>query len=273
MTVTIRCPVAGRGGRRASEVGPVTVAPVPLVAAAVCPHPPLLVPEVAAGAAAELDDLRAACDAALTHLLDRAPDVLVVVGGGERTAHLASPYAGDLRPWGADVTYRLGHGRPSAVRPLSLLIGGWLVDRHGGGAEVALATVASDAPPGTCAAFGAELAGHVAAGAGVAAGESAGPRVALLAMGDGSACHGPKAPGYADPRADAYHRGVVAALGGADAGALLALEPGLSAELRVAGRAAWQVLAGAAGGGWRGEVRYDAAPYGVGYVVATWSPA
>ncbi len=233
---------------------------MPLVAAAVCPHPPLLVPEVAAGAAEELDDLRAACDAALTHLLESAPDVLVVVGGGERTAYLASPYAGDLRPWGADVTYRLGHGRPSAVGPLSLLIGGWLVGRHGGDAEVALVSVASDAGPEACAKLGAELADH-------------GPRVALLAMGDGSACHGPKAPGYADARADAYHRGVVAALGGADAGALLALDPGLSAELRVAGRAPWQVLAGAAGGGWRGEVRYDAAPYGVGYVVVTWSPA
>jgi hypothetical protein len=37
---------------------------VPLVAAAVLPHPPVIVPEIAAGAAHELDDLRLACDEA-----------------------------------------------------------------------------------------------------------------------------------------------------------------------------------------------------------------
>ena len=39
------------------------------------------------------------------------------------------------------------------------------------------------------------------------------------------------------------------------------------------GRAAGQLLAGAAGGQqWQGDVSYDAAPYGVGYLVATWLP-
>jgi len=36
-----------------------------LVAAAVCPHPPLLVPQLAAGGAPDLDKVRAACDAAV----------------------------------------------------------------------------------------------------------------------------------------------------------------------------------------------------------------
>ena len=53
---------------------------MPVIAAAVCPHPPLLVPEVAAGAASELDDLRAACLAAIEHL--SAADHLVVVHEG-----------------------------------------------------------------------------------------------------------------------------------------------------------------------------------------------
>ena len=53
---------------------------------------------------------------------------------------------------------------------------------------------------------------------------------------------------------------------------LLALDPALSDELLVAGRAPWQVLAGAAdGGSWSAAVTYDAAPYGVTYLVATWT--
>jgi hypothetical protein len=95
-------------------------------------------------------------------------------------------------------------------------------------------------------------------------------------MGDGSACRGVKAPGYDDPRADGYDAAVARALATADAGALLGLDPVLSDQLRVAGRAPWQVLAGAAtatGGRWRGELTYDAAPYGVGYFVASWASA
>jgi hypothetical protein len=39
------------------------------------------------------------------------------------------------------------------------------------------------------------------------------------------------------------------------------------------GRAPWQVLAGAtAQGRWNGELLYSAAPFGVAYHVATWTP-
>jgi hypothetical protein len=42
--------------------------------------------------------------------------------------------------------------------------------------------------------------------------------------------------------------------------------------LWAAGRAPWQVLAGAAGDSpVKAQVLYEGAPYGVGYVVATWS--
>ena len=95
----------------------------------------------------------------------------------------------------------------------------------------------------------------------------------LLAMGDGSACRTLKAPGYLDPRAEPFDRAVTKALADADTEALLALDPALAAELMVAGRAPWQVLAGAAGGRYRGEVLYDEAPYGVQYAVATWLTA
>ena len=65
---------------------------------------------------------------------------------------------------------------------------------------------------------------------------------------------------------------VAAALAAADAGALARLDAALDDELMVAGRAAWQVLAGAAvGGGLRGQVRFAAAPLDVTYLVASWA--
>lgn len=47
----------------------------------------------------------------------------------------------------------------------------------------------------------------------------------------------------------------------------------MSRELKVSGRAPWQVLAGAAEGGasLSGVLLHEDAPYGVGYVVAAWS--
>jgi hypothetical protein len=98
--------------------------------------------------------------------------------------------------------------------------------------------------------------------------------VALLVMGDGSARRGEKAPGYDDPRARPYDDAVARALATADLAALRGLDPGLAAELLASGRAPWQVLAGAAAGtGWRGDLSYYAAPYGVAYFVAGWRPS
>ena len=60
-----------------------------LIAAAVCPHPPLLIPDAtgAPGAAdPELSRLRAACQDAVAALLAEPADLLVVAGGAERTA-------------------------------------------------------------------------------------------------------------------------------------------------------------------------------------------
>ena len=94
---------------------------------------------------------------------------------------------------------------------------------------------------------------------------------ALLVMGDGSACRGQKAPGYDDPRAQPYDDAVARALADADAAALAGLDPVLSAELLVAGRAPWQVLAERYGAppcrGAATCLDYGA-PYGVAYFVA-----
>ncbi len=78
---------------------------------------------------------------------------------------------------------------------------------------------------------------------------SSGPRtVGLLVVGDGAATHTEKAPGHLDERAGPFDAAVAAALRDADPAALAALDPELAAQLLAAGRAPWQVLAGAAGG-------------------------
>jgi hypothetical protein len=235
---------------------------VSLVAAAVCPHPPLLVPEVAGAAAGELDDLRAACDTAVGRLLAAEPEQLLLVGSGPRTTRFRPADHGSLHPYGVDRHVRLWKvncaGGPHL--PLSLTIGAWLVGRSGTDLPRFAHSVAADATGDECARLGAELV-------------TAEARTALLVLGDGSACRGQRAPGYDDPRAQPYDDGVAAALAAADTEALLGLDPVLSAELTVAGRAPWQVLAGAVratGGDWRGDLLHHTAPYGVAYLVAAW---
>lgn len=242
-----------------------------LIAAAVCPHPPLLVPQAAGGAAPELDELRAACAAAIAVVAAADPDLIAVVGGAAEAAEFDSGAAGSLAGYG--VGWRTGAGE--AVLPLSLTIGRWLLERAGllpaesttaaaaaaaaGAAQVRLYAVASGAPTAACLRRGAEIAARAR-------------RVALLAMGDGPACLSPQAPGYFDARAEPYDTGVAAALAAADAAGLARLDPGVSADLLVAGRAAWQVLAGAAGASpFRGHLHCAAAPYGVSYLVASWT--
>jgi hypothetical protein len=208
------------------------------------------VPELAAGAAAELDGLRHACDLAVARLREADTDALVTLGADGRAHH-------GFAPWGVEV--RTGGGIPL---PLSLLVGDWLLARHGWQATERMA-VPGDAPTATCAAKGVRLAAD-------------GRRLALLVLGDGSYRRGERAPGYHDPRAAPYDRAVADALAAADTEALLGLDPALSTELGAAGRAAWQVLASAVhatGGRWDGELHYDAAPYGVAYFVASWRPS
>ncbi|WP_204943896.1 class III extradiol dioxygenase subunit B-like domain-containing protein [Micromonospora luteifusca] len=245
---------------------------VPLVAAAVCPHPPLLVPEVAGSTAPELDALRAACDTVVRRLFVAEPDTLLLLGSGPVTGPIRNPATGSLQPWGVDLDVPLVSGQPDrgAVLPLSLTIGAWLLARHDPRApatatptvapQVTAVQVAADAGPAELAALADEI-------------NAVGDRVALLVLGDGSACRGEKAPGYDDPRAHPYDQRVATALAEADLDGLLDLDPVLSAELKAAGRAPWQVLASAArsaGGGWRGELLHDSAPYGVAYFVASW---
>jgi hypothetical protein len=111
---------------------------------------------------------------------------------------------------------------------------------------------------------------HAEAGARIAASAD---RVAVLAMGDGSARRTTEAPGYFDQRSTPFDAAVVAALVTADSQALLAISPEVADDLWVAGLPAWQALAGALEpeSAVDASVRYDAAPRGVGYFVVDWA--
>ena len=115
-------------------------------------------------------------------------------------------------------------------------MGAYLLDQAGYRGPRVIWTVSPDEPPAGCAKLGAELA-------------AAGPRTALLVLGDGSARRGPKAPGAFDPRAAAFDAEVERAVRAADLDALLAVDPALARDLMATGRPAWQVLAGALAAG------------------------
>src|SRR5690242_15204593 len=107
-----------------------------LVAAALCPCPPLLVPEAAAGAAPELDAARAACADALGVLAAARTDLLVVVGPAEQGGRGPHPQGtpGSFRGFGVDLDVRLGPGPGTAydrTLPPSLAVAGWLLERTG----------------------------------------------------------------------------------------------------------------------------------------------
>ncbi|GGT09489.1 class III extradiol dioxygenase subunit B-like domain-containing protein [Streptomyces chromofuscus] len=242
-----------------------------LVAAAVCPCPPLLVPAVAAGAAPELDAARAACTDALGVLAAVRPDRLIVVGPTRQEDAETYPEGtpGSFRGFGVDVGVRLGRETAAGVeadagarRPLppSLAVAAWLLERTGwSDAPIEGLAVGESLARDQCTAIGRDLAARAG-------------RVALLVMGDASACRTLKAPGYLDERAEPFDAAAGRALGAADLAALRALDVELARQLMVSGRAPWQVLAGAAtDADLTGTLLYEDAPYGVGYVVASWS--
>ena len=240
---------------------------------AVLPEPPLLVPELATGAASETAELRGACVRAAGRLAGAAPRWIAVGAdpGGRRT--VGPDARGSFVGFGADVVVGLDtRGCPGCDRrgpidpdfPLPLLVAGWVAASTGAAVRVRGELVAPDATPDACAALGTALGAECAATA---------EPMGLLVLGDGAATHTEKAPGYLDERAGPFDTEVAAALRTADPAALAALDADLAAELLAAGRAPWQVLAGTvAGRSWHGELLHSSIPFGVAYHVAVWTP-
>jgi aromatic ring-opening dioxygenase LigB subunit len=230
-----------------------------IVRAAVVPHPPLLVPELVAGADDDVTAVRTACLAVATRLTSAATR-WVAVGAGPAGV-LGPDAAGTFAGFGVDVVVRLSAAataEPDGSMPLSALVTGWLRQQAGADA-VTMHLVPPDLPPEDCYALGERLA--------------AGPEpVGLLIAGDGSHRHGEHAPGRPDDRAGPFDDAVHDALRTADAKALQAIDPKLAEELGAAGRAPWQVLAGAMGEGrWTSDARLMV-PFGVAYHLAVLDP-
>jgi len=227
------------------------VRPLPSVTVAFCPQPPLLLPAVAGAPAPALTVLRAAADAAVQALLAQQPEVVVVVGNGADGLRLGPGDGGDLRGFGVPVEVGFaGPARSGGRRvPLPHLLAAWLLDRAGhtgprlglGPADLAAALTGAPGPVG------------------------------VVAMGDGSARRTEKAPGALDPGAGPFDASVAAALAGGDPAALAALDPAAGERLLAAGVPVWRSVGSAlAGRAFSAEVGYDDAPFGVGYLVATW---
>ena len=232
-----------------------------IAVAAICPCPPLLARELT-GQAEVLPELRAACAAAAGSLAAAGPDLIVVVGPEEETASWDPGGRLDVAAYAPAGAPGPRAGDAAAGLPLSLGLGARLLDEAGYTGPRALQGIAALAAPDDCLRLGDQVA-------------RAAPRVALLAMGDGSARRSVSAPGYLDERAAPFDAAVERAVRDADLAALAALDPGLAADLMAAGRPAWQVLAGALGTAadpsvpLRTEILYCDAPFGVAYLVAT----
>lgn len=232
-----------------------------IVTAVSCPNPPLLLPGITGGPVTEVERLRSACIDAVSGLGSTHLDVVAIVGAAEYTRrypHVPLDSSVDT----SGFTCRSGDG---AGLPLALAVGRILLHQAGliarSGSAVELHGIGHNEPVSTCRDYGRVLAGRP-------------ERTGLLVMADGSARRGPKAPGYIDDRAVAIDTAVETSLEHGDPAALLDLEPGIADELLIAGRAAWQVLAGATEAGSAAPaatLHYSATPYGVYYPVATWT--
>jgi hypothetical protein len=210
-----------------------------IVAAAVCPHPPVLVPELASGAASELDDVRSAALESVTGLVATRPDRIVVIGTGELPVPVDESAGGTLAGHGVDVRA----GGDDMVLPLSHTIGAWLLDQAGWDGPRTYTTTAVPTDD----------------------------RVALLVMAGGSARRSLAAPGYLDERAEAHDAAIGAALASGDTDALASLDVHLADELLAPGPHALVVLGEMTkGADVTATLRWDGAPFGVGYWVADW---
>ena len=259
---------------------------VVIQAVAVIPAAPVLIPELMGAAAPEVEPVREAARAALRTVATtlgegpgRADDSrLMVVGAGRsgqdqpvRPHHLAGSIVD--RTFGPALLLpplpgaeQAGDDAPTGRVPTPLLV-----------ARRLLGDVAADATTSAPWA-GTEWLTLRPDAVGVLADQLvADPApVGLVLVADGAACHGPKAPRREDPRAQEYDDQVAKALTVADPVAFESLDVGLGRDLGAEGADLWRLLLHVAAAdardesaGWRAELTWRGAPYGVGWFVAS----
>lgn len=226
---------------------------------AIVPSAPVLVPDLAGGAAAEVADLTAAVLAAASLL----PPRWVVVGTG-RTDEAVGPHrVGTFAGFGVDVRVHLepqgpGPAQAPAELPLCALIGAWVRGQARPDASAQVRVYRSDHEAEAALALGRRLRAELD--------QSTDP-IGVLIVADGANTLTPAAPGGYDPGNADAQLALDDALASGDVAALTRL-PG-----QVLGRVAFQVLAGLTEPGPRtAKEFYRGAPYGVGYFAGVWQP-
>lgn len=213
-----------------------------------------MVPELAAGAAPELADLRDAVFTAVAGL----PPRWIAVGVGHTDADIGAHRVGTFAGYGVDLRVSLSPGADGdpAALPLCALITGWVrgAARADARADVRVYSDAHDAD--TALARGRRLRAEI---------DEAADAIGVLVVADGLTTLTQSAPGGFDPESVSVQAELDEALATGDAAALARL-PG-----NVVGRVAYQVLAGLAEPRSAKEL-YRGAPYGVGYFAGVWQP-
>lgn len=227
-----------------------------LSAVVLTPSAPVLVPELAGAAAAEVAEFRDAALAAAAAL----PDRWVAVGVGAADQTIEPDARGTFAGYGVDVPVALSPDAPAAVRelPLCALFAGWLRGQVNPAARAQVRVYDADHDAGRALEFGRLLRAEI---------DTTDEPVGVLVVADGANTLTPPAPGGYDPDATAVQAALGDALASGDSVALAGLPGG------IVGRVGYQVLAGLVGSGPRAATELArGAPYGVGYFVGTWTP-
>lgn len=228
-----------------------------LTAIALVPSAPVLIPELATGAAAELQDLSAAVAQAAAEL----PGRWFVVGVGAADNVIGPGTVGTFGGYGVDVrvslSERAGAAAPKPL-PLCALVAGWVRTTYAPSASAEVWVYAADHTLDAALARGRALRAEA---------DAAPESVGVLVVADGANTLTASAPGGYDPESIPVQAALDDALAAGDTDALTRLPDG------IVGRVAFQVLAGLLGTSpWQTRELYRGAPYGVGYTVEAWRP-
>jgi hypothetical protein len=215
-----------------------------------------MVPELAAGAAAELTELRDAVTEAAASL----PQRWVAIGVGPADDVFGPQRVGTFAGYGVDVRIALSPDTTDAPAqlPLCVLIAGWLRGQANPEARAEVRVYAADHDVDAALAHGRRLRAEI---------DEADDPVGVLVIADGAHTLTAPAPGGYNPASVPVQHAVDDVLARGHIAALTAL------PTNIVGRVAFQVLAGLA----EPEARsctefYRGAPYGVGYFVGVWQP-
>jgi hypothetical protein len=232
-----------------------------LGAIAIVPSAPVLVPELAGAAAAEVADLRAAVLAAAALLPPHW--VAVGVGPADDVLEPDGPNTGTFAGFGVDIRVRLSPGAPDGVEPpvqfpVCALLAAWVRGRARPEASLQVRVYRGDQAADAALARGRQLRAEI---------DRSPEPVGVLVVADGANTLTPAAPGGYHPGDADAQLALDDALANGDVAAVAQLPP------QILGRVAFQVLAGLTEPGPRSAKElYRGAPYGVGYFAGAWQP-